>query len=63
MRDIATLARQVRALGQAGDLLLAITIAGNEPAMLEAVQAALERDMTVVAPLAAMAVPWRLHAA
>ncbi len=47
--DIAALARQVRALGQAGDLLLAITIAGNEPAMLEAVQAAHERDMTVVA--------------
>lgn len=47
--DIATLARQVRALGQAGDLLLAITIAGNEPALLEAVQAAHERDMTVVA--------------
>ena len=39
----------MRALGQAGDLLLAITIAGNEPAMLEAVQAAHERDMTVVA--------------
>lgn len=47
--DIAALARQVRALGQAGDLLLAITISGNEPAMLEAVQAAHERDMTVVA--------------
>ena len=47
--DIAALARQVRALGQAGDLLLAITIVGNEPAMLEAVQAAHERDMTVVA--------------
>ena len=30
--DIAALARQVRGLGQAGDLLLAITIAGNEPA-------------------------------
>jgi len=47
--DIAPLARQVRALGQAGDVLLAISIAGNEPAMLEAVQAAHERDMTVVA--------------
>ena len=47
--DITALARQVRALGQAGDLLLVITVAGDEPAMLEAVQAAHERDMTVVA--------------
>ncbi|ADU98259.1 SIS domain-containing protein [Alicycliphilus denitrificans] len=47
--DIAALARQVRALGQAGDLLLAITTGGSEPALLEAVQAAHERDMTVVA--------------
>ncbi|WP_404301412.1 SIS domain-containing protein [Alicycliphilus denitrificans] len=46
--DIAALARQVRALGQAGDLLLVITTGGNEPALLEAVQAAHERDMTVV---------------
>lgn len=47
--DIAPLARQVRALGQPGDLLLTISSAGNEPALLEAVQAAHERDMTVVA--------------
>lgn len=47
--DIAALARQVRALGQAGDLLLVVTTGGNEPALLEAVQAAHERDMTVVA--------------
>jgi len=47
--DIAALARQVRALGQAGDLLLVITTGGDEPALLEAVQAAHERDMTVVA--------------
>ena len=47
--DSAVLARQVRALGQAGDLLLVITIGGNEPALLQAVQAAHERDMTVVA--------------
>ncbi len=47
--DTAALARQVRALGQAGDLLLAITADGNEPAVLDAVQAAHERDMTVVA--------------
>jgi D-sedoheptulose 7-phosphate isomerase len=43
------LARQVRALGQAGDLLLAITAGGDEPALVETVQAAHERDMTVVA--------------
>ncbi|MBS0466907.1 MAG: SIS domain-containing protein [Proteobacteria bacterium] len=47
--DIAALARQVRALGQAGDLLFVITTGGNEPALLEAVQAAHERDMTVAA--------------
>lgn len=47
--EIAPLARQVRALGQAGDLLLVITVAGNEPALLQAVHAAHERDMTVVA--------------
>ncbi len=43
------LARQVRALGQAGDVLLVLTVAGGEPALLQAVQAAHERDMTVVA--------------
>ncbi|WP_367067326.1 SIS domain-containing protein [Oryzisolibacter sp. LB2S] len=47
--DIAALARQVRALGQAGDLLLVLTAGGDEPALLDAVQAAHERDMTVVA--------------
>ncbi|MGD9772993.1 SIS domain-containing protein [Diaphorobacter sp.] len=47
--DSGALARQVRALGQAGDLLLIITVGGNEPALLQAVQAAHERDMTVVA--------------
>jgi len=47
--ETALLARQVRALGQAGDVLLALTVSGNEPALLEAVQAAHERDMTVVA--------------
>lgn len=47
--DIAALARQVRALGQAGDLLLVMTTGGSEPALLEAVQAAHERDMIVVA--------------
>lgn len=47
--DIAALARQVRALGQAGDLLLAITTDAGDPTLLGAVEAAHEREMTVVA--------------
>jgi len=42
-------AKQVRALGQTGDVLLAITTSGNSPNVLRAVQAAHERDMVVVA--------------
>ena len=42
------LARQVRALGQAGDLLLAVSVLGQDAGLLAAVQAAHERDMTVV---------------
>jgi D-sedoheptulose 7-phosphate isomerase len=42
------LARQVRALGQASDVLLAISITGNDHSLLEAVEAAHERDMIVV---------------
>lgn len=42
-------AKQVRALGQAGDVLLAITTSGNSPNVLRAVQAAHERNMLVVA--------------
>lgn len=42
------LARQVRALGQAGDLLLMISITGDEPSMQQALEAAHERDMMVV---------------
>ena len=41
-------ARQVRALGQAGDVLLAPTVHGNDPNLLAATEAAHERDMTVV---------------
>ncbi len=41
-------ARQVRALGQAGDLLLAVCVGGNDAQVLAAVHAAHERDMTVV---------------
>ena len=42
-------AKQVRALGQSGDVLLAITTSGNSANVLAAVHAAHERDMTVVA--------------
>ena len=42
-------AKQVRALGHSGDVLLAITTSGSSPNVLAAIQAAHERDMTVVA--------------
>lgn len=42
-------AKQVRALGQAGDVLLAISTSGNSANVLAAVEAAHERDMSVVA--------------
>jgi len=41
--------KQVRALGQAGDVLLAITTSGNSANVLAAVEAAHSREMTVVA--------------
>lgn len=41
-------ARQVRALGQAGDVLLALSVSGNDANLLSATEAAHERDMTVV---------------
>ncbi|CAM3916248.1 SIS domain-containing protein [Paracidovorax anthurii] len=49
--DAQVLARQVRALGQAGDVLLAVSDggAGSDAALVEAAEAAHERDMTVVA--------------
>ena len=40
--------RQVRALGQAGDVLIAITTSGNSDNVLKAVEAAHERDMVVI---------------
>lgn len=43
------LSRQVRALGQAGDVLLLVSTSGDDPSLQEAVQAAHERDMTVIA--------------
>ncbi|WP_297364700.1 phosphoheptose isomerase [Acidiferrobacter sp.] len=42
-------ARQVRALGHAGDVLLAISTSGNSANIIKAVQAAHERNMTCVA--------------
>lgn len=41
--------RQVNALGQPGDVLLAITTSGNSPNVVKAVQAAQQRDMHVIA--------------
>lgn len=42
-------AKPVRALGQAGDLLLAITTSGNSPNIVAAVAAAHDQDMNVIA--------------
>lgn len=42
-------AKQVRALGQPGDVLLAISTSGNSPNVIEAIHAAHDRDMRVVA--------------
>lgn len=44
----AVFARQVRALGQPGDVLLAITTSGNSSNILAAVEAAHARDMVVI---------------
>ena len=41
--------KQVRALGQAGDVLLALTTSGNSGNVLAAIEAAHEREMIVVA--------------
>jgi D-sedoheptulose 7-phosphate isomerase len=42
-------AKQVRALGHPGDLLLAISTSGNSPNIVAAVDAAHEKDMDVIA--------------
>ena len=42
-------AKQVRALGHAGDVLLALSTSGNSASVLQAITAAHEREMTVVA--------------
>lgn len=41
--------KQVQALGQAGDVLLAISTSGNSPNVIEAIHMAHDRDMRVVA--------------
>ncbi len=40
--------KQVRALGQSGDVLLAISTSGNSPNVIEAIKAAHNRNMIVV---------------
>jgi D-sedoheptulose 7-phosphate isomerase len=41
--------KQIRALGQPGDVLLAISTSGNSSNVMQAIQAAHDRDMVVVA--------------
>lgn len=41
--------RQVRALGQSGDVLLAISTSGNSASIIEAINAAHDNDLSVVA--------------
>lgn len=40
--------KQVRALGQSGDILLAITTSGGSPNIVSAIEAAHERDLNVI---------------
>jgi DnaA initiator-associating protein len=42
-------AKQVRAIGQPGDILVAISTSGNSANVVKAVEAALSRDMKIVA--------------
>lgn len=42
-------AKQIRALGQPGDLLLAISTSGNSPNILNAIKAAHDRNVNVIA--------------
>ena len=57
------LARQIRALGQPGDLLLLMSVSGNDVVMQEALEAAHERDMMAVVLTDAPAAIWRLMCA
>ncbi len=45
----AVFAKQARALGQPGDVLVAISTSGNSPNVIEAINAAHENDLRVVA--------------
>jgi D-sedoheptulose 7-phosphate isomerase len=51
--DAAHFTRQVHALGQAGDVLLALSASGQSAGVLAAIEAAHAREMTVVALLGA----------
>jgi D-sedoheptulose 7-phosphate isomerase len=42
-------AKQVQAFGQSGDVLLALSTSGNSPNVVAAIEAALDRDMRIVA--------------
>lgn len=42
-------AKQIRALGQAGDILLAISTSGNSANVIQAITAAHDRNMTIIA--------------
>ncbi len=42
-------AKQIRALGQAGDVLIAISTSGHSPSIVGAINAAHERDLKVIA--------------
>lgn len=42
-------AKQVRAIGQKGDILLAISTSGNSKNIIKAMEAAVTRDMTIIA--------------
>jgi len=44
-----TFAKQVRALGQPGDVLLVLSVSGNDGNLLSAIAAAHERELSVVA--------------
>jgi D-sedoheptulose 7-phosphate isomerase len=46
---VQVFSKQVRALGHSGDVLLAISTSGNSPNVLDAVRAAHDKDMLVVA--------------
>jgi D-sedoheptulose 7-phosphate isomerase len=46
---VQVFSKQVRALGHSGDVLLAISTSGNSPNVLDAVRAAHDKDMVVVA--------------